>query len=115
MKHYMKLVPSAFCKIESGRKTIELRLNDEKRQLINVGDTIIFTNTENADTMLNTKVIELHPFASFAELYENLPLEKCGYNRDELDSASSDDMFAFYSREKELQYGALGIEIELIK
>lgn len=34
MIHYMNLVPTAFVKIADGSKTIELRLNDEKRQRI---------------------------------------------------------------------------------
>ncbi len=32
MTHIMNLEPSAFLKIEKGIKTIELRLNDKKRQ-----------------------------------------------------------------------------------
>ena len=115
MTHYMSLVPSAFQKIESGRKTIELRLNDEKRRLVAVGDTVVFTNTENKDAVITTRVTALHPFSSFAELYSNLPLEKCGYSKDELCTASPDDMLAYYPREKELKYGALGIELELVK
>jgi len=38
----MKLVSSAFRKIADGSKTIELRLNDEKRQRIKAQDTIVF-------------------------------------------------------------------------
>ena len=34
MKHEMKLNVEPFDKIKNGKKTIELRLNDEKRQLI---------------------------------------------------------------------------------
>ena len=34
MTHYMNLSPSPFSKIADGSKTIELRLNDEKRQKI---------------------------------------------------------------------------------
>ena len=49
MIHYMNLVPSAFKKIADGSKTIELRLNDEKRQQINVGYTIIFNNISAKD------------------------------------------------------------------
>ena len=44
MIHNMKLVDFAFNAIKNKEKDIELRLNDEKRSLINVGDTIIFTN-----------------------------------------------------------------------
>lgn len=46
-KHSMNLNPSPFEMIKSGRKTIELRLYDEKRQCIEVGDYITFANTEN--------------------------------------------------------------------
>ena len=45
--HEMKLHSSPFEMIKSGKKTIELRLYDEKRQLIKEGDIIIFTNTSN--------------------------------------------------------------------
>lgn len=113
MKHYMNLVPSAFAKIEAGTKTIELRLNDEKRQKISIGDEIVFTNTVFHEKQLEAKVIDLHHFSSFAELYQKLPLTKCGYAEGE--AAHSDDMLAYYPRERELHYGALGIEIELIK
>ena len=112
MKHYMNLVPSAYAKIEAETKTIELRLNDEKRRQISVGDEIVFTNLEN-NNQIQVKVVDLHRFPSFAELYKNLPLTKCGYAEGE--SAHSDDMLAYYPRERELQYGVLGIEIELMK
>ena len=45
MNHNMKLNPDPFTAIETGKKNIELRLNDEKRQQIKIGDTITFTNT----------------------------------------------------------------------
>lgn len=46
MIHKMNLNPEPFGMILSGQKTIELRLNDEKRKLIKVGDRIEFTQTE---------------------------------------------------------------------
>ena len=42
--HEMKLYPAPFDSIKSGRKTVEMRLNDEKRQLIKIGDRIRFVN-----------------------------------------------------------------------
>ena len=42
MLHKMKLNESPFERIKNGTKTIEFRLYDEKRQKINIGDTIIF-------------------------------------------------------------------------
>ena len=47
MIHEMSLQPEPFGKIESGAKTIELRLYDGKRQKIRIGDTIIYTSTKD--------------------------------------------------------------------
>ena len=42
----MKLAPSPFEMIRNGKKTIELRLYDEKRKSISNGDRITFVNTD---------------------------------------------------------------------
>ena len=110
MTHYMNLVPSAFSEIADGSKTIELRLNDEKRQKIVVGDIIVFTHTETQETV-SAKVLALHKFPDFEALYKALPLEKCGYAESELSTAHHTDMEQYYSQEKIQKYGALGIEI----
>ncbi len=74
MEHYMRLDRAPFDMIKSGRKTIELRLYDEKRQKLNTGDIIIFTCTDDETDVIRTKVINLHKFRDFEELYANLPL-----------------------------------------
>ena len=43
MKYNMKLNNEPFNLIKNGTKTVELRLNDEKRKLLNIGDKIEFT------------------------------------------------------------------------
>lgn len=108
--HNMKLFTFPFEMIKSGQKTIELRLYDEKRQLINVGDTIIFTSTQTGEK-LTAKVIKLHIFDSFKELYSALPLLKCGYTEKDIDTAHPSDMDAYYSIEEQNKYGVIGIEI----
>ena len=40
MKHEMKLNNGPFERIKNGTKTIELRLNDEKRKLLKIKDLI---------------------------------------------------------------------------
>lgn len=112
MNHEMRLHAQPFAMIKSGEKTIELRLNDEKRQKIRVGDEITFIHTQNQTEKLHCKVIALHSFSSFAQLYENLPISKFGYTVSELKSASPADMDAYYSHEEQEKYGVLGIEIE---
>ena len=110
--HHMKLNPEPFGMIKSGKKTIELRLFDEKRQKIKAGDTIVFTNTDTGET-LSAKVIKLHCFASFEELYQSLPLLQCGYTEEDVAQASPEDMQQYYSSEEQKKYGVVGIEIAL--
>ncbi len=111
MIHNMKLNPSPFCMIHDGQKTIELRLFDEKRKAVQVGDFIAFTNTENPAESIQTRVIALHRFDSFAQLYQHLPLDKCGYSAEKMDAAKPEDMEAYYSKEEQAKYGVIGIEL----
>ena len=109
--HVMNLNPSPFKMIKEGNKTIELRLYDEKRKMISVGDTITFTNTTDSNDKLCAKVIDLFTFNSFDELYKNLPLSECGYTTEDIDTASPGDMDKYYSKEMQQQYGVVGIKI----
>lgn len=109
----MNLNPEPFEMIKSGAKTIELRLNDEKRRKIKIGDEIEFTETENEHNKLLTLVTDIFKFSSFEQLYKSLPLLKCGYTVDELSSVKPSDMDFYYSKEKQQQYGVLGIEVKV--
>ena len=87
-----------------------MRLYDEKRSVINIGDEIEFTNMENGN-ILSVEVIDLHQYKNFEELYSNFPKEKLGYKEEEI--ANVEDMSKYYSKEDILKYGVLGIEIKL--
>ena len=107
--HNMKLHSSPFEMIKSGEKTIELRLFDEKRQKIKVGDEIIFTDVATGETV--TKIVaDLHIFGSFDELYASLPLLKC----EDIGDAKPSDMEEYYSAEEQRKYGVVGIVLESI-
>ena len=110
-KHTMRLRREPFEKIKSGKKTVELRLYDEKRQQIQVGDTICFVHTEDETDTITTQVENLFVFASFEELYQKLPLTDCGYTAEELSAASPRDMEQYYSKEEQGRYGVVGIQI----
>lgn len=107
--HAMKLHREPFESIKRGSKTIELRLYDEKRQVIQTGDIIYFTSPD--EERICVKVIKLHRFNSFQDLYAALPLDKCGY--DDVSQAKSKDMELYYSKEEQAKYGVVGIEIAL--
>ena len=114
MRYYMKLKSHPFYMIRSGQKTFELRLFDEKRQKLQVNDEIEFRCLDKDETHFVVRVIALHRFNSFTELYAALPLLKCGYTEDTITNASPDDMNRYYSIEKQSKYGVVGIEIELV-
>ncbi len=111
MLHQMKLKSEPFHKIKSGSKTIELRLNDEKRQQVQVGDFIEFTMLGDTAQKLTVRVTALYHFNSFAELYVALPKEKLGYAPNEM--PDPDHMDAYYPRDKQEKHGVLGIELRL--
>lgn len=110
MIHEMKLDNKYFEKIKSGSKTIEIRLNDDKRQKVKINDEIIFTN-RTTEEQIRVKVINLHHFNSFEELYKNFNKVSLGYEENEVAKAS--DMEKYYSKEEQQKYGVLGIEIKL--
>lgn len=114
MTHYMNLQERPYHMIASGKKNFELRLLDEKRKMIGIGDTIIFKNAENDNATLRCVVRNLHVFASFEELYRALPLDQCGYLLKEVPHASAKDMEQYYTVQEQAQYGVIGIEIALI-
>ena len=108
--HKMRLNPHPFEMIKNGQKTIELRLFDEKRSRIGEGDRIVFTNTDYEESV-DTVVVKIHRFDTFEELYENLPLLRCGYTSENVDTASFRDMEKYYSVEEQTKYGVVGIEL----
>lgn len=115
MVHKMKLMSGPYKMIADGRKTIELRLYDDKRRKLHIGDKIVFTCLEDPKEQLTVTVRQLHIFRSFAELYQNLPLNKCGYSDEEIADATPDDMNLYYDPKEQQKYGVVGIELERIQ
>ena len=58
----MKLESEFFDKVKSGEKFYEVRLYDEKRRKIAVGDTIKFVNSKNITDILCVTVVDLFVF-----------------------------------------------------
>lgn len=109
MIHEMRLRPDPFDRIVAGKKKIEFRLWDEKRQLINQGDRIIFTNTDTGKNIA-TYVVEIHKASSFVQL-KQLLLKKNLIEETDFEPSA---MRKYYSREEEKKYGVVGIEIKLL-
>ena len=109
----MSLYDQPFEAIKSGEKTIEVRLNDEKRSQLRVGDLIEFTNLTTGET-LKVKVLGLEKFPTFKDLFAKYSGSMIGAPEDESIEALDQENQAIYSREREQKYGALAIKIEKI-
>ncbi len=112
--HRMRLEPKAYARMEDGKKTIELRLYDEKRRRIQAGDVIRFESTEDETDVLFAQVTGMRFFATFDELYAALPLIDCGYTPEEVRTASPRDMDRYYAPAEQEKWGVVGIELSLL-
>lgn len=111
--HTMHLTENPYRNMERGLKTLEIRLNDEKRQEVRVGDIIEFCYYEGEMNILITEVEELHRFKSFRGLFESDMAEMTGMGDMSVEEAVK-AMYVYYTKEKEDKYGVLGIKIKLL-
>lgn len=111
MEHILKLQPKYFDYINNGTKRIELRLYDEKRQKINIGDTIVFKKEPDLEVTIKVKVIGLLRYDSFENLFKDFDISVMA---DSLMTKKEllDVLEEFYTPEKQKRYGVLGIRIE---
>ena len=110
MKHAMNLQNRYFDFIKNGTKRIELRLNDEKRAKIQLGDEISFA--KNDGEKLTAKVVGLLRYDNFANLFRDFPIEILSdksMTKNELRKTVEE----FYLPEKQREFGVLGIRLEL--
>lgn len=110
--HYMHLNDKPYSMIASGQKTIELRLYDEKRKKIHLGDTIIFANLEIGKKTA-VKVKNIYTDVSFQNLFKRIN------NNSQLGFADiytymemANMMREYYSEEQEKKYGVIAIEFD---
>lgn len=109
MTHKMNLQDKYFDFIKNGTKRIELRLNDEKRQQIKIGDSIEFSNEKDKFT---AKVIGLLKYQDFKTLFNDFGIEILA-DRTMTKQELLDVLSEFYTPEKQEKFGVIGIRVEL--
>lgn len=106
--HYMSVKQRYFNLLKEGKKTIELRLFDEKRQKIKMGDYILFSNADNMKESFQGKVTNLYWEKDFNDLCKKIAPKQAGFQtKKELLNALTD----FYPNEKQKKFGVVGIEV----
>lgn len=113
MIHRMGLYGEYFSSIRNGQKTVEVRLNDEKRRRIKVGDRIEFVQVAEQEDVLHVTVTALQSFATFAEMYRAIPFEAMdcvGWSMEEMIAGT----YEIYRPEQEKAWGTLAITIACV-
>ncbi len=113
MIHKMKLQPKYYDFILHGTKRIEIRLNDEKRQQIKIGDNIIFFKEPQLIENFKVEVTNLFKYKNIEDMTKDFDISLLAdksITKEELIS----NLEQFYSKEKQKEYGILCIEIKLI-
>ena len=106
----MKLRPKPFEKIKAGTKTIESRLYDKKRRQIKIGDVIVFKKHPKLEETIETEVVALLNYTTFAKLMSDFPPEHFGgQDKQEL----LEELEQFYSLEDQRGNTVLGIKLQL--
>ncbi len=108
----MKLQEKPFNLIKGGHKIIELRLYDEKRRDIKIGDIIEFSKLPDLVEKVKVEITGLLTYKTFSELIEVVPARDLGYTESDKEDVKA-DMYKIYTKEEEEKYGVLGIKIKL--
>ena len=97
--------------VKNGKKDIEVRINDEKRRQLKIGDTLVFLKRPNDDEEIRAKVVGLEYYDYFEELVDNYDMERIylkGYTKEEY----LNEMKRFYTIEEQRENGVVAIIFE---
>ncbi len=110
----MTIDSNFFDMIKYGGKKVEVRVNDEKRRLIKVGDVLYFNKRSARPDVLKVRVTSLTYKDSFLELYSCYNPAELGFKDVDLLGFLS-SMANYYPPEREKTYGVVGIGVEVIE
>ena len=111
--HTMKLQPKYYNFIINGTKRIEIRLNDEKRKLIKVGDIIEFQKEPELQESFKVKVTDLIKYNTLEEMFNDFDISILA-SKETLKEELLTTLEKFYPKEKQQEYGILCVKFEVI-
>lgn len=111
MEMKVHLHPDVFEIVKNGTKDIEVRINDEKRRKLHVGDTLIFLKRPLEDEYITKNVKALRYYNSFEELVEHYDMKRI-YLENYTKDMYLKEMERFYTKEEQEEYGVVAIIFE---
>lgn len=108
MEMVVHLHPEIFDIVKTGSKNVEVRINDEKRRQLKVGDTLVFLKRPDDKEEIKAVVTSLDYYDNFKELVNHYEMKRLY-----LDSYSKemflDELAKFYTLEEQEKYGVVAI------
>lgn len=112
--HQMTLNDEYFLAVKNNRKTVELRVRDEKRKQVRIGDTIVFSKKSDPEQKVIVRVKGCYLYESFESLVDDFTADELGFKgkpkKDIVKLANS-----IYDYKKTRKYGAFAIKFERVK
>lgn len=109
---YCHLDEDVFEVVKNGIKNVEVRVYDEKRRSMKIGDEIIFLKRPLEEEKIITRIKCLKKFKNFTELVKNYDIERL-YLKTFTKEMFIDLLGRFYSDEEQEKYGVVAIEFEV--
>jgi ASC-1-like (ASCH) protein len=106
--HTMSLYREGFELIRSGRKKIEVRLCDDKRRQMQVGERLTFQKLPERLETIKTQITDIKQFENFEVLYRAIGLEPLG-RADKDMKWMMEKTRELYTAEDEAKCGAMAI------
>ena len=100
-----------FSLVKDGIKDVEVRVNDEKRRKLSIGDNVVFLNRGNESETLSTTITSLDYYDNFESLVKNYSIERM-YK----EGLSKEDFIKllerFYTKEEQEEYGVVALVLK---
>jgi len=112
--HQMTLNDEYFLAVKNNRKTVELRVRDEKREQIRLGDTIVFSKKSDPEQKVMVRVKGCYLYESFESLVDDFTADELGFKgraKKEIVKLAN----SIYDHKKTRKYGAFAIKFERVK
>lgn len=97
----------------NGTKTVEARVNDEKRRSLKVGDKLVFIRRPDDVDKIEAQVTKLKYYSNFEEMVKEYDISKL-YIKGYTEKDFIELLKRFYSIEEQEKYGVVAIEFRKI-
>ena len=108
----LKLQPKYYNYMLHGTKRIEIKLYDEKRKTLNLGDSITFLKEPDLKESFQAKIIGLLRYENFEKIFQDFDISILA-DKSITKEVLRNELEEFYPKEKQEKYGVLGIRVEL--